>query len=258
MLRGSYRRCRYHKDGGDAEDQESSAGEEDDEAHTATQPSSSLVTKQRSGSRLKLAQLPDDVHPSQKVLALTILEPHSSCLAGAKDGKGANGAGVEGVEGVDAEQNPAADLAGSQSAVEEENSKGSLSLKRHRSLTTKQLYLHVQSDYEKEGRGWTSKELRKRILKLDPGAAKVTGRLMKRLRSVHEVTTAQSAILSQGLVQCYWRRGIRVALHYTDAEGLRSQVFDAARKLYMARLKNPKVGDYQRTLPATHRLGRAI
>ena len=118
---------------------------------------------------------------------------------------------------------------------------GKLRKRKGASLTTTQLFRHFQADYEREGRVWTQKELRSKVSKLDPGAVSICGGVMKKLRAVHEVNAKQSQYLTQGIAQALQKRGFGIALHMTDAEGIRSQIFAAAKKLYLARLNNPKV-----------------
>jgi hypothetical protein len=83
-----------------------------------------------------------------------------------------------------------------------------------------------------------------RALKIDPGCSGSIGRVLKRLRAIQGVTAKQSQVLAQGYARCLQNRGFGIALHTTDAEGLRKQIFDAAGRLYRSRLKNPAVAQH--------------
>ena len=91
-------------------------------------------------------------------------------------------------------------------------------------------------DYEAEGRVWTQREARQRVLKVDKTAGSMVGHVLRRLRAVHEISSSESARNIQGLARCAKKRGIGVCLHVTSARGVRAQIVAAARKIFHARL----------------------
>ena len=266
LVKGTYRLSRWHKKAGlssTENDTEEDNNEEDNNER-----------------RSRIRKLPEGVSSREKVLVCTLFVPHNACMSlregevgdvedngeedDGEEGDESEGDGEEsrkseeddGEEGEDKEEyyeeadgeeadgeEGVGEAAVGEEGVDEEvfASTGKLRRRKRASLTAKQLFRHLQVDYEREGRVWTQKEVKSRVTKLDPGAAAICGSVLRRLRAVHKVNAQQSKYLTQGIAQALRQRGFGIALHLTDVEGIRTQIFQAAKKLYLARLKNPKV-----------------
>jgi hypothetical protein len=226
----------------------------------------------------RLDDLPEDIAPNSFVLALTAFHPHTSCSlqsskreqasqpAPSRVAREAQGSSDQSGDlddsdefddecsgEDDAKQEPAAvtldddddededdSSAEDPSSGADVNPKLSLRTKINRSsISSKSLALHFQPEYEREGCCWTEKELRPKVLKLDPGARKLVCKVLRRLRDMHTISGEDSVQIIQGTTIALQDRGWGVCLHESDAQGVRAQVLQASKKLFHARMKNP-------------------
>ena len=107
--------------------------------------------------------------------------------------------------------------------------------KRRRSLTSSQLCTLLRPEFEKNDRNWTKKDVVRHIEPVDAGAAlNSAGHVLRLLRKSHELDAATEMMFIQGLKRCLEKEGFGVVFHVTDANGVREQLLELARKRYYA------------------------
>ena len=107
-----------------------------------------------------------------------------------------------------------------------------------------QLFEMMQPAFEQDACSWSVSNLRRRISEIDKNSAKRASHVMRLLRQVNECSSADSARQIQGFARKLTESGFGVALHTGDAAAVRAQILAAAQKLYISRVRNPKVGAF--------------
>ena len=197
---------------------------------------------------------------ASKVWAVTGYKLHA-CLESTRQetqGKKVNGEMVdaigadereEGDDGGTASGDDFADFATTEASSSQSGGASSVRMRSHlrkRSLTAKQLKDALQPEFEQHQRRWKLPDVREKISLIDAGAASLAGAVLRGLRGVHQLNTATSTKLIQGLALSMRRRGWGVALHYADATAIREQALELARKRYYAEARRRKLGKVQR------------
>ena len=108
----------------------------------------------------------------------------------------------------------------------------------------RQLFEMMQPAFEQDACSWSVANLRRRISNIDKNSAKRASHVMRMLRQVNECSSDDSARQIQGCARKLTESGFGVALHTGDAAAVRAQILAAAQKLYISRVRNPKVGSF--------------
>lgn len=105
-----------------------------------------------------------------------------------------------------------------------------------RSLTSSQLAHALRAEFEaaQRCRPWGLKVCREAVLKLDEGAGGTAGMVLRKLRAVHALPPELELELLQGLAVELRAVGFGVALHVADADAVRAQAMELAKKRYYA------------------------
>ena len=204
------------------------------------------------------SQLPEGKVFGDDVLALTLLLPHSSDCTGLQNAVktetppiSASAPGAAAASGAAA--SPAAAASSKEAAgpsASPANAKPSpqsnrADMKRGEvvrgSFTTVQLYRNFKADFELEACSWSVSHLRRRIKVFDRHSARKASHVMRLLRADNECGTEDSARQIQGCARKLSEAGFGVALHTGDAAAVRAQILAAAKKLFVARVRHPKV-----------------
>ena len=110
-----------------------------------------------------------------------------------------------------------------------------------RSFTSKQLEQALRPQYEAMGRRWKLQDVKDAVVQIDPGARHICGHILQRLRGAHHIDSKTSTKLIQGLALCLKRRGFGVVLHTADANSVREQALELARKRYYGEAKKRNI-----------------
>lgn len=103
------------------------------------------------------------------------------------------------------------------------------------SMSRYQLARLLRPDFLRHQKTWGFKEVKAQISKYDEGASKtIAGAVLKELQQSHRLPQKVEMQYIQGLARNLTAKGFGIALHVTDAAGVRQQILELAKKRFYA------------------------